>query len=476
MNRPNVIVIIADSLRLDHCGCYGNNWIRTPNIDRLAAMGTRFTNAYPESLPTIPVRRAMWTGRRTYPFRNYKPIPWDIVNLPGWQPMNHDEPTIAELLAGEGYQTGLVTDTLPVFAPGMNFERGFNQAIRIRGQQQDRWRSPASVTDDELEAMTFNDEHKKALEPILRQYIANSHMRKEEADWLAPLVYREAMRFVEDNAPKADQAAAKATPFYLVVDTFDPHEPWDPPAHYTQLYDPDYQGRGKLGTHDRYGKADWLTPRELKHMRALYAGEVTMVDTWLGKFMDKLEQLQLLSNTIILFISDHGHTLGEHGLTGKISHAMYSELMRIPALYYDPQLEGGRTATGMVYNIDFVSTLMNRLGIQGRQPLDGIDLSQMIGGVHGGRPYLTSAFKDYAWVRRGKYVLIAHFKGTQFQLYDLEDDPNCDRNLARTNRDLCQELFALALADAGGHLPLYDKETTFADGQAEQAPPPPQQD
>ena len=469
MNRPNVITIIADSLRLDHCGCFGNTWIRTPNIDRLAAMGTRFTGAYPESLPTIPVRRAMWTGRRVYPFRNYRPIPWDIVNLPGWQPLDPAEPTVAELLAAEGYQTGLVTDTLPVFAPGMNFERGFKQAVRIRGQQQDRWRSPAAVTDAEVEAMTFSDEHAKAVGNMLRQYIANSSQRQSEEDYLAPQVYREAIRFVEDNAAaaqaKSDDAATH-TPFYLVIDTFDPHEPWDPPAHYTEMYDPGYKGRGALGTHDKYGKADYLTPAQLKHMRALYAGEVTMVDTWLGKFLDRLESLDLMQNTLILFLSDHGHTLGEHDLIGKIPHALYSELMRIPVIYYDPQIPGGSTAGGLVYNIDFVSTIMNRLGVQGRQPMDGIDLKQMLTrGGHGGRPHVTSAFRDYVWVRRGKHVLIAHFKGSQFQLYDIQDDPNCDRNLAQKNRELCQDLFALALTDAGGDLPLYDQQTTFADGQ-----------
>jgi arylsulfatase A-like enzyme len=316
------------------------------------------------------------------------------------------------------------------------------------------------VTREEVEELTFNDEQAKALRWILDQYIANTRGRTGEADWLAPQVYSAAIEFLRENAggPK---------PFFLVVDHFDPHEPWDPPQHYTDLYDPGYQGRGKRGTHDRYGPADWLTERELKHMRALYAGEVTMCDTWLGKFLDALEELRLMERTLILFISDHGHSLGEHNLTGKIPWAMYPELIDLPALYWDPQLGGGKTVGGLVYNVDLVTTAMNRLGATATDPLDGIDVRPMIEGGHGGRPYVTSAFKDFVYVRRGRHVMICHFKGSRHQLFDVERDPGHQRNIADRNRDLCDELFGLALEDAGGELPVYEGHTTFADGSEE---------
>lgn len=460
MSKMNVVMILADSLRKDHCGCYGNTWIRTPNIDRLARMSARFTAAYPESLPTIPVRRAMFSGRRAFPFNNYQGVPWDIVYLPGWQPMEPDVPVIAETLAAAGYQTGLVTDTLPLFAPGMNFERGFDQTVRIRGQQQDRYKSAQSVTRAEVEQLTFNDAHTDALQHMLSQYIANTRGRQDESDWLAPQVYRAAMDFVRENA-------AGPKPFFLTIDHFDPHEPWDPPQPYTDLYDPGYTGRAKRGTHDRYGPANWLTPRELKHLRALYAGEVTLVDAWLGKFLDTLEELGLMKKTLIVFLSDHGHTLGEHNLTGKIPWAMYPELIDIAALYCDPELPGGAAVDGLIYNLDLITTVMNRLGVSSQVHLDGIDLRPMIAGGHGGRPYVTCAFKDFVYVRRGRHALIAHYQGSRFQLFDLDDDPTCDRSIADRHRDLCKELFALALKDAGGTLPLYEGHTTFADGSEE---------
>jgi len=457
MSKLNVVMIIADSLRKDHCGCYGNTWIRTPQIDRLAKMSARFTRAYPESLPTIPFRRAMFSGRRAYPFRNYQGIPWDIVYLPGWQPMEPGLPVVAEMLDAAGYQTGLVTDTLPLFAPGMNFERGFDQAIRIRGQQQDRWKSAQTVRPEEVEALTFNDAHAEQLRWLLPQYIANTRDRRSEEDWFAPQVYRAAIEFLKDNA-------AGPKPFFLVVDHFDPHEPWDPPQHYTDVYDPGYEGRGKCGTHDKYGPTDWLTPRELKHMRALYAGEVTLCDTWLGKFLDAMAELDLMKNTLIVFISDHGHLLGEHDLAGKLAWAMYPELIDIPALYYDPEIPGGKAVGGLVYNLDLVSTVMNRLGVTPEVHLDGIDVRPMITGGHGGRPYVTCAFKDFVFVRRDQHVLIAHFKGSRQQLFDVARDPGHTQNIAQKHRDLCRELFDLALRDAGGELPVYEGHTTFADG------------
>ncbi len=461
MLKPNLVMIIADSLRKDHCGCYGNRWIRTPNIDRLAARSIRFTGAYPESLPTIPVRRAMFTGRRAYPFKNYRPIPWDIVSLPGWQPMEPDRPTVAEVLHEAGYHTGLVTDTLPMFAPGMNFERGFDQAVRIRGQQQDRWKNNQTVSREEVEAFTVSDAHTDSHLSLLSQYVANIRGREGEQDWFAPQVYTEAMTFLRENA-------GKPKPFYLVVDHFDPHEPWDPPPAYTELYDPGYEGRAQYGIHDKYGDADWLSPRELKHMRALYAGEVTLCDTWLGKFLDTMEELELMGNTVVLFLSDHGHSLGEHGITGKIAWAMYPELIDIPALYYSPGMEQGCTADGLIYNVDLISTALNEAGVTPPEPLDGIDTRAMGGGGHGGRPYVTSAMRDFAYVRQDPHVLIAHFKGSQYQLFNTKADPRHERNSAAENRELCDRMFDLALQDAGGELPVYGRETTFADGSEEE--------
>jgi len=118
--RPNLICIISDTFRADYMECYGNEKIHTPNLDAFAAESAVFDCAYPESLPTIPARRALHTGRRADPFRGHKPLRWLTVYQAGWQPMDEDEDTLAENLVEAGYYTGFVSDTQPYFSPGMN--------------------------------------------------------------------------------------------------------------------------------------------------------------------------------------------------------------------------------------------------------------------------------------------------------------------------------------------------------------------
>ena len=120
-DSPNVIVVVLDTQRQDYLGCYGNDLIQTPNIDAFAARSTRFTEAFPETLATVNVRRTLFTGRRVYPSRNWRPLPWYMCQSPGWEPIGDDEDTLAENLYAAGYHTGFVADTIPYFSPGFNF-------------------------------------------------------------------------------------------------------------------------------------------------------------------------------------------------------------------------------------------------------------------------------------------------------------------------------------------------------------------
>jgi arylsulfatase A-like enzyme len=111
-SKVNVIVVILDSLRRDHVGAYGNKWIKTPNLDALAKESLLFTRPYPESIPTIPARRAIHTGVRTWPFRNWHPVSDDGFKPYGWAPVPEDQVVLAEVLSAEGINTNIVTDTL----------------------------------------------------------------------------------------------------------------------------------------------------------------------------------------------------------------------------------------------------------------------------------------------------------------------------------------------------------------------------
>ena len=136
----NVVLIIIDSLRKDHVGAYGNDWIKTPNLDALAKESLRFTRAYPESLPTICARRAIHTGIRTWPFRDWRRYKGIAFGVWGWQPIPEGQPHLAEIMQQNGYETLFVTDNLHQYTPSMNFQRGFDAFEFIRGQTTDGYK------------------------------------------------------------------------------------------------------------------------------------------------------------------------------------------------------------------------------------------------------------------------------------------------------------------------------------------------
>ena len=225
----NIVVVIIDSLRKDHVGAYGNGWIKTPNLDALAKESLRFTRPYPESLPTICARRAIHTGLRTFPFRNWQRWSEDDVALWGWQPIPRDQTTLAEILSDEGYQNLLVTDTLHQFRPFYDMHRGFEVFHFIRGQERDYYRPQTPASQKKMEDVLIGGPSAAHAEEIMRQYLANTMGRKGEEDYFAPQVFLKGMEFLE--AGRGEQ------PFFLVVDNYDPHEPWDTPEKYISLYD-----------------------------------------------------------------------------------------------------------------------------------------------------------------------------------------------------------------------------------------------
>src|SRR3712207_3823671 len=302
----NVILVILDSLRKDHVGAYGNDRIRTPNLDALAEESLRFTRAYPESIPTLPARRAIHTGLRTWPFRDWTPPEGETFMPAGWQRIHEEQTMLSELLQEEGYSTVLLSDTQHLFKASYNFQRGFMVFDWIRCQERDRYRPTMGVSQEQVEKLVVPGNSQDMVDKV-RQYLANTAQRETEEDWFAPRLFSKASEFL--------QTADQGQPFFLVVDCYDPHEPWDPPEDYVSLYDGPYDGPEPIVPN--YGDAGWIGERELERMRALYAAEVTMTDRWFGNFLDKLDSTGLAENTLLIVLSDHGVALGEHDTTGK---------------------------------------------------------------------------------------------------------------------------------------------------------------
>ncbi len=460
-NRPNIIVVVSDTLRTAYLGCYGNEWVKTPNIDAFAAEGLLLEQAHPESLPTIPMRRTMHTGRRVYPFNTYEPLPWDDVYLPGWQPMDREEPTVAETLHAAGYRTGFYADVPHYFVPGMNFTRGFEQWEYVRGQSEDRWNARATA-DERLLPKYFHT----TKEDRIRCHIVNVRPERGEEAFPTARTFRSAIRFVEEQ--RGD------TPFYLYVDTFSPHESWEAPYHYYSLYG-DPAKRVPLPLTMPYkpiGDDDEL--REiLPTLRANYAGLVSMVDRWFGELVRTVDRLGMGENTLIVFTSDHGTNFGDNALevVGKPASYLYPGTMDVPLIVRFPDGAGaGERKSELAYSMEIPATVMAAAGIQTRLhiqsedptegdfPVEGQDLRTLIHGRWTARPYLTCRYGNYLWYKDGTRYFFGSAKFEDEFLFDLESDPACEKNIADKDAETLELIRTRLMADAGGVMVSYERE------------------
>ena len=236
----NVIWIVADTFRRDHLGAYGNRTIRTPSLDALAARSVRFDGHYSAGFPTMPTRADHQTGRWTMSFM-------------GWQALPEGVTTLAEMLAERGLHTAASVDTPYYLRDGMNYDRGFQSFFMNRGQ------------DTMWSLIPQPGYHNESLDVRAAWH--------NESDRNAPRTFMTAIQWLEHHY-KED--------FFLYVDTWDPHEPWDAPSYYTELYWPGYDGELVLPVYGNWHDVPGYEEEKLKKGHATYCGEITMVDTWVG--------------------------------------------------------------------------------------------------------------------------------------------------------------------------------------------------
>jgi arylsulfatase A-like enzyme len=461
----NLVLIILDSWRQDHCGCYGNEWIHTPHLDALAAQSAVFTRCYPESLPTLPVRRALHTGRRVYPFRDHWLQKGDFVGAPGWGPIPEEQETVAELLQGRGYRTAFITDAYHQFKPSKNFHRGFDEWQWIRGQENDPYRSGPAISEEQLARVVPASVDTPGFRASHAQYLRNVAGRRSEEDYFPAQVFRGGADWLGRN-----QEAEK---FFLVLDSFDPHEPWDPPAYYRKLYDPEDLPVDVIWS--TYGAADAFTERELQRMRANYAGEVTLVDRWLGHFLQALDDSGRAADTVVGLISDHGHNLGDSNLTGKQGHPLTRAVADLIMMIRPPVpgSAGGSPASGgsrrdacapggtrcdaLCYNYDLTTTLLSMIGEGIPEGMEGRDLGPVLRGEQPGRDHVTVAWGPDETMIDDKWWCNALFWGDLPLVYDLETDPQLTTNVAADHPEVVARAVELFRQDAGGDFPEYLK-------------------
>ncbi|MHB1414934.1 MAG: sulfatase [Chloroflexota bacterium] len=359
--KKNVIVVMLDSLGANYVGCYGNKWIKTPNMDRLAREGVLFENNYIEGLPTVPCRRTMLTGRY-------------YLHSKGWSSLDMDDTTIADLCWGRPIDTALVFDCPMYRLPKFGYTRGFDKVWFTHGHEADHdyfsqdpllHLDPRDFVEDHVLENTDKVLGGKVMEPLLYEmtcHLRESQYWKSEEDQMAPRTMKAAVDYLK----KADRNKQ----FFLWVDSFDPHEPWDPPSVYNKdiknPYDPDYKGKDMFLP--VIGEVEGIyTEPELHHIRMLYAEKVTMVDKWLGHLMDQVRAMGLEEDTLFMLVSDHGEPLGNgehgHGIMRKCRPWPYEELAHAPMIIRGPGLPAGKRVKALTQSVDVAPTVTDWLGI-----------------------------------------------------------------------------------------------------------------
>ena len=449
----NIILLITDTFRYDNLGNRAKRPVRTPELDAFAAQrATEIEGFYTGSFPTIPHRTDVATGRLGWPH-----YPWQPIDLSG---RNH----IARGLARDGYATQLLCDCPHLF--NARFNQGFQAAYQHRGQEGDR--HLLHLNDDITEVM-----------PAAKTRATPSFQGRTLADmhrWINRYASREDETFCAKTAATAVQWLEEnhlAAPFFLWVDFFDPHEPWDPPEYLVRKYDPDYDGEPML--HCNYGPATDYSPDELNNLWAHYAAETELVDRHLGRILQKIDDLALWDDSIVVVTSDHGTSLGEHNRTGKSNICdhderywpIYPEVGHVPFLIAGGDIPRGKRLDMLAQPVDIQPTLAHLAGIdleppepfQGRSFSSALldsrpdhrDLAVTGTFVRPGDEGRLPAKCVTPWVTDGRWGLAPVGASGSPELYDIAADPFAEHDMAVANPDVVRDLREGLVANLGEH-------------------------
>jgi arylsulfatase A-like enzyme len=387
----HVIVISLDTTRVDHLGCYGNPWIRTPSLDALAADSIRFTNYITAATSTLASHVSLFTGN--YPHTHGVPRNGFVVHP--------DNRTMAEILQKRGFHTAAFVSAFAL-ASRFGIDQGFDH---------------------------FDEDYD--VEADLPSFDQNERSAQAVTD--AALAYLD-----EHGVPER---------LFLFVHYFDPHEPYDPPPPYDAMYGLDAGAPVRITDHPVLS-AGSLAPEHRPQLQR-YAGEVSHMDAQVGRLLAGLRQRGILDDAILIVTSDHGENLGDkpgelfnHGWTTYQIELAAVALVRLP----NARL-GGTTFAALTASVDVLPTLLHYLGLPLPEPIDGEPLDLLNLGVpddqprvrfgEATKPWWERVESDPRWrnmrkqrcVRVGRYKLIqTPYKGTE-ELYDLTADPHERNNL-----------------------------------------------
>jgi arylsulfatase A-like enzyme len=350
------VFVLFDSLNRHMLGPYGGTRIETPSFDRLARRTAAFDSHYVGSLPCMPARRDMQSGRLSFLHRSWGPL----------EPFDNSFP---ELLNDAGIYSHLVTDHFHYWEDGgATYHNRYDSYEFIRGQEGDPWKALVQPHWERLREMYHERQYSEALRDYKRHNIVNREFIKEEKDFPSVQCFASGMDFLERNRD--------ADGWLLQIETFDPHEPFQAPPRFRDKFRTGWNG--PIRDWPRYGRVDEL-PEECEELRANYYAVVSLCDFLLGELLDYFDRHDLWKDTALVVTTDHGFLLGEHDFWAKNRMNMYQEIVHIPLFVHDPRQQGaGERRRALTQTIDLAPTFLDLFGVPAPPEMQGRSLLPLL--------------------------------------------------------------------------------------------------
>ncbi|MDQ0221837.1 sulfatase [Streptococcus moroccensis] len=387
------IMVMFDSLNREMLEPYGCEWIKTPNFDRLRQESVTFDSNYVASMPCMPARRDLHTGRYNFQHRSWGPI----------EPFDDSMP---ELLKNNGIYTHLTTDHKHYWEDGgATYHNRYSSFELHRGQEGDNWKVLPELIEATHQCLIGNSQ-RNYYDEVNRKFL-DSEEKMPQAQ-----TFKSGLDFIDANH--------KEDNWFLQIETFDPHEPFFSQEIYKKAFEHNYDGT--LGDWPPYYPITNETSKDIEHMRYEYAALITMCDFYLGKVLDKMDEYNLWEDTLLIVNTDHGFLLGEHDWWSKSIMPVYEEIAHTPLFIYDPISKIKKERRHQLTQIiDLPVTLLDFFNIKKPKDMQGVSLLSTIANNSPTRKHVLFGYHNaHTNITDGEWVYMrAPREGTEFYEYTL---------------------------------------------------------
>lgn len=419
--RPNILWYCTDQQRFDTIAALGNPHVRTPTVDRLVEEGVAFTHAYCQSPICTPSRSSFMTG--LYPTRLHNTRNGNET-FPPWPPV------ITKLIADSGYHCGLI-GKFHLQSAGKRTEPRIDDGFSY-------WRFSHAPRDDWPHGHDYAD--------WVRERGGDLNELRNSPDRVPPEFHQ--TTWASDRAIEFLQAPHDGRPWLLNINVYDPHPPFIPPRVYAEQFDPesmpgpyfrpsDLKHQAKLKDVDFQGEVETPEQSNARQQQAHYYAMIAQIDDQLARLLAALDESGQRENTIVLFTSDHGEALGDHGLFQK-GCRFYEGLVRVPLIFHAPSRFNSARCDDLVELLDMSATITQLCGLEIPEYMQGRSLVPVLEGRPNPEsrefvrceyfdaldPYFTGGSGTFATMYRdSRYKLSVYHGHGLGELYDLQEDP-----------------------------------------------------